>query len=385
MIDATTLGELVDRAPRERDALVFPDVRLTYGELADRTDATARSLYALGIRAGDKVGILLGNRLEFVLALFGAAKLGAVVVPVNARFKTHELGHVITHADVKVLVTSDEYLAMVPDVAIVNVDREGFPASDVEIDHLKPRVRVRDIAVLMYTSGTSAKPKGCLLTHEALVRHGANVARERFYLTAEDTFWDPLPLFHIGGIVPMLGTFSVGAKFVHAGHFEPGHRAEDARSTSARRSSIPAFETIWLQVLDHPDFDAHDLSSIRVIQSICVPERLRQLEARMPYAAQVSLLRRDRVRLEPHAVAARRPLRRAHGHARASRCRGWRSRSPTPRPARRSARRRRRALLQGYALFEGYYKDPELTAACFDADGFFHSQDLAEARPTRAA
>ena len=380
MIDATTLGELVDRAPRERDALVFPDVRLTYGELADRTDATARSLHSLGVRAGDKVGILLGNRLEFVLALFGAAKLGAVVVPVNARFKSHELGHVITHADVKVLVTSDEYLGMVPDVAIVNVDREGFPESDAEIDHLKPRVRVRDIAMLMYTSGTSAKPKGCLLTHEALVRHGANVARERFYLTAEDTFWDPLPLFHIGGIVPMLGTFSVGAKFVHAGHFEPGtalKMLEDERATVI----YPAFETIWLQVLDHPDFDRRDLSSIRVIQSICVPERLRQLEARMPYAAQVSSYGATECASNLTLSLPDDPYE-ARMDTLGEPLPGMEVKIADPETGETLPPGVVGELcFKGYALFEGYYKDPELTAACFDADGFFHSQDLAKLTP----
>ena len=142
--------------------------------------------------------------------------------------------------------------------------------------------------MLMYTSGTSARPKGCLLTHEALVRHGATVARERFDLTAEDTFWDPLPLFHIGGIVPMLGRVLGRREVLPRRPLRARHGAADALARSARRSSIPAFETIWLQVLDHDDFDRHDLSAIRIIQSICVPERLMQLEARMPWAAQVS-------------------------------------------------------------------------------------------------
>src|SRR5262245_27368405 len=108
-LEATTLGHLVDRqaaATPEREALVFPDARLTYGQLAERTDAFARALAGLGVTQGDKVGILLANRLEFVLALFGAAKLGAVVVPVNARFKVSELSHVIAHSDARVLITA---------------------------------------------------------------------------------------------------------------------------------------------------------------------------------------------------------------------------------------------------------------------------------------
>src|ERR1700754_4757759 len=108
-IEATTLGHVVDRQAQvtpEREALVFPDARLTYAQLAEQTDAFARALAGLGVRAGDKVAILLANRVEFVLALFGAAKLGAVVVPVNARFKVSELGHVIAHSDARVLITA---------------------------------------------------------------------------------------------------------------------------------------------------------------------------------------------------------------------------------------------------------------------------------------
>src|SRR4051812_19189191 len=414
-VEATTMGHLVDRqaaATPEREALVFPDARLTYAQLAERSDAFARALLGLGVEAGDKVAILLANRLEFVLALFGAAKLGAVVVPVNARLKVTELSHVIAHSDARVLITAaasdgtnyPELLAEVfPELPgqderalrlqgapalrqIVDLDgdrpglltRAAFEAGarDLEAER-KAQVRIRDVAMLMYTSGTSARPKGCLLTHEALVRHGANVARARFDLTGEDTFWDPLPLFHIGGIVPMLGAFSVGAKFVHAGHFEPGTAL---RMLSQERATViyPAFETIWLQVLDHDDFDRHDLSAIRIIQSICVPERLMQLEARMPWAAQVSsygatecssnlTLTRPDDGYDARMNTLGRPLE------------GMRVKIADPETGERLAAGVVGELcFKGYALFEGYYKDPELTAASFDDEGYFHSQDLAK-------
>jgi fatty-acyl-CoA synthase len=411
-LEATTLGHLVDRqaqASPEREALVFPDARLTYAQLARETDAFARALAGLGVQAGDKVGILLANRLEFVLALFGAAKLGAVVVPVNARFKVSELSHVIAHSDARVLITAaapdgtdypellTEVLPDLPTQDASELHLDGAPSlrQIVDLDTERPglmtraqfeagsgeirgaEVRIRDVAMLMYTSGTSARPKGCLLTHEALVRHGANVARTRFDLTAEDSFWDPLPLFHIGGIVPMLGAFSAGAKFVHAGHFEPGTAL---RMLAQERATViyPAFETIWLQVLDHEDFDRHDLSAIRIIQSICVPERLMQLEARMPWAAQVSsygatecssnlTLTRPDDGYEARMHTLGHPLP------------GMQVKIADVETGERVAAGVVGELcFRGYALFEGYYKDPELTAASFDAEGYFHSQDLAK-------
>jgi fatty-acyl-CoA synthase len=231
--------------------------------------------------------------------------------------------------------------------------------------------------MLMYTSGTSARPKGCLLTYEALVRHGSNVARTRFDLTGEDSFWDPLPLFHIGGIVPMLGAFSAGARFCHAGHFEPGVALE---MLEAERATViyPAFETIWLQVLDHPAFEAADLSAIRIIQSICVPERLMQLEARMPWAAQVSsygatecssnlTLTRPDDPYDARMNTLGRPLEGMQVKI-ADVATGERVTAGTV----------GELCFKGYALFEGYYKDPELTAASFDDEGYFHSQDLAK-------
>jgi fatty-acyl-CoA synthase len=430
-IEGTTVGHLLDRAAErapEHDAVVFPDMRTTYAELSRLTDAMARSFAGLGIEHGDKVGILMPNRLEFVLAFIASAKLGAIPVPINARFKAYELGHVISHADVRLLLTcagpagTPDYPAilveMFPDLSrqddpwrlelagapelrqVVDIDADraakapssgaadkspfltrqdleaaGAQIGSGELESRQSRVRIRDIAMLMYTSGTSARPKGCLLTHEALVRHAGNVARSRFLLTAEDSFWDPLPLFHIGGIVPMLGCFSVGARYCHAGHFDPGVAL---RMLEAERCTVlyPAFETIWLAVLDHPEFERTDLSAVRLIQSIAVPERLAQLEARMPWAAQVSsygatesssnltLTRPD----DPYEVRIGTLGQVLPGME-------VRVLDPETGDERRPGEIGE-LCYRGYSLFEGYYKDPELTSQSFDADGFFHSQDL---------
>jgi fatty-acyl-CoA synthase len=419
-IEVTTVGDLVDRAAdrTERDALVFPGERVTYPQLAARSTDFARSLYGLGVRGGDKVGILMHNCLDYVLALVGASKLGAVVVPVNGRFKAHELGHVISHADIRVLLTAvgpagaTDYPALLtevfPGLATQNaghlelpeapmlrnvvlltgekptpglLSRDQFDAASRGIDDrqvhvLQERVRLRDIAMLMYTSGTTAKPKGCLLTHEALVRHAGNVARSRFFLTEEDRYWDPLPLFHIGGIVPMLSCFYTTALFVHAGHFNPDvalRQLEEERCTVA----YPAFETLWLQVLNHPRFDEVDLSALRLIQNIATPERLIYLQSRLPSAIEVSSYGATECSSnltlplpdEPYEV-------RMHtlGHP----LPGIEVKVVDPETgAERPAGQVGELCFRGYSRFEGYYKDPELTASVIDRDGWFHSADLA--------
>jgi len=412
------MGDLVDgRAAVSNTAVVFPEARVTYAELAELTDRFARSLRSLGVEPGDKVAILMPNQLEFVAALIGIAKLGAVGVPINGRFKANELSYVIDHADVRVLVTAaggtgPDYAAILeevfPDAAgqdaralnlasarglrqIISfgdpvpgwVLRSEFEAAAEEtpleeVKTLQARVLVRGTGLLMYTSGTTAKPKGCLLSHEALVRHSGNVAQTRFLLTEEDVFWDPLPLFHCGGICPMLGCFSVGATYCHAGHFNPDvslRMLADERVTVA----YPAFETIWLGILNHPDFETTDLSSIRLIQNIATPEKLAQFEARMPWARQVSSYGSTECATNltlPHPDDPYEVRIGTLGHP----LDGMEVKVVDP-----ETRRERdpgtvgELCFRGYSRFDGYYKDEAQTAATIDEDGWFYTGDLVSA------
>jgi fatty-acyl-CoA synthase len=419
-VEAMTIADLLTRAAARRpehEALVFPDARLVYRELEGAARRSARSLRALGVGPRDKVGILMPNGPRFVEVLLGASMLGAVVVPVNGRFKTHELGHVIAHADLRVLVTAagtgdgPDHPALLaealPSVAaqeplalelpeapclrrLVDLggDRPGFVGGELfdqvaervaedEVLRLQERVRVRDIALLMYTSGTTARPKGCLLTHESLVRHAGNIARNRFFLTAEDRYWDPLPLFHIGGIVPMLSCLFVGATFVHAGQFTP-----DVALTQLERErctvAYPAFETLWLGVLNHPRFAHADLHRLRLIQNIATPERLIYLQSRLPHVVQVSSygatecasnltlpLPDDDFETRMHTLGHPLP--------------GIELKIVDPQTGEQLGPGVVGELcFRGYSRFEGYYKDAELTAAAIDGEGWFHSADLAQ-------
>ena len=107
-IAPTTLGDLIDRQAAERpdaDAVVFPTERATYGELAARSTLLARGLLGLGVAPGDRVGILLPASVDLLALLFAVAKTGAIAVPVNARFKSVELGHIVAHSGMRLLVT----------------------------------------------------------------------------------------------------------------------------------------------------------------------------------------------------------------------------------------------------------------------------------------
>lgn len=412
----STLGDIVDRQAEisPGTALVIGNTRLSYPELSQRTDQFAASLIGLGVKAGDKVGILMPNCLDFVLALIASAKIGAISVPINGRFKVHEAGYVIDHADVAVLLTSGaapgtDFPALiaevlgaasraheVPNPRLLHVvsfsgdqvgflDRNAFEQAGVGVESsavktMQSRVRVRDIALLMYTSGTTARPKGCLLTHEAIGRQGEKIAKTRLMLTSEDSFWDPLPLFHCGGIVPMFGVFSVGATYCHAGHFDP---TESLQTIAAEKCTVlyPSFEAIWLPILNHPDFGTTDLSHVRLIQNIATPERMAQYEKRMPWARQVTSYGSTECATNLTMGHPDDPL-----NIRISTLGrvvdGMEAKIVDPETGDEvPAGTMGELCFRGYSCFEGYYKDPAQTAASFDDEGFFHSGDRASIDP----
>jgi fatty-acyl-CoA synthase len=204
LIEVTTLGDLLVRAAHrwpDADAIVFPDDRRTYADLLSRARFRARSLVGMGVSPGDHVGILMPNLIEFVEMLFGIGLIGAVAIPINARYKQFELGYVIENADIDLLVTTDVIddhvdfvellhrsieglssagdphdlgLAVAPRLSAVVVHGSSRPAGmvpwddfeaaageveEAAIETLRSRVAVRDICIMMYTSGTTANPR----------------------------------------------------------------------------------------------------------------------------------------------------------------------------------------------------------------------------------
>ncbi|HEX4281308.1 MAG TPA: AMP-binding protein, partial [Solirubrobacteraceae bacterium] len=289
-----TLPDHVDRAARrwpDTEALVFGDERLTFAGFAEHTRALARGLLALGVTPGQKVGVFMLGVPDMLVAIYGAGRIGAVPVPINGRFKARELRFVISHADVTVLIASGAYGELVAEAlagADVSAPRHvvvhdgedpgglgdsvgwaemldrGGAMSDDDVEALQRRVAVRDPAMLMYTSGTTANPKGCLISHESLVRTGRIFGLERFPTRHGDRVWDPLPLFHLASILPFNGCLETGATYVGMEHFEAGEALsvlESERCTCA----FPAFDLIWIAIQDHPRFAETDLSRIRLV------------------------------------------------------------------------------------------------------------------------
>jgi fatty-acyl-CoA synthase len=419
IINVTTLGDLLLRAAQkwpDKEALVFPDQRLTYAQLAERAQTTARGLMAMGIEPGDHVGILAPNLVEVVDLVFGTALAGGVAVLINARYKTTELAYVVENADLKLLFTTNriaDYVDFVellyqalpglqqstnplalelPAAALLRSvimmeesERAGvvsftdFLAFTEKTDQQsawvrRSRVALKEPCLMMYTSGTTANPKGCRLSHEALVRNAREMSI-RFQITDEDHQWNPLPMFHMGAILPLLSVIWAGARFITDTHFNLDV-AIDAIETEKPTIMFPAFPTIMAALVGHPRFDADKMKQLRLINNVAPPSQLLKNMEVLPQALHVSAYGLT----EACGVSC-------NGSAdEDNETRAYTCGKPYPGVQLRvvdpetgevmKAGERGEVVIRGFSLFEGYYKSPGKTAESIDKDGWFHTGDL---------
>jgi len=298
------LGEMLDAAAARRPdtpAAVFKDARVTYAELAARADAFARGLLALGLGPGDHVVLWMPNSVEWNVVNFAIAKIGAVTVTCNSRYKAVELEYLLRQSDAKALVMMDRFetagidyreilRAVVPDV-LWQQDRRLVSGTFPELRHVivfgaehdpgclgadavvrrggriapaelaKIRVTPGMPAAMLYTSGTTGAPKGCLLSH------GNFWSKAREYLelhawTAEDRCLVAVPYFHIFGALGCVAANALaGSTQILMEAFEP---EEAMRLIERERVTIfSGVPTMFITVLGHPRFGEYDLRSLR--------------------------------------------------------------------------------------------------------------------------
>ena len=404
----------------EREALVVvhQNIRWSYRQFKEKVEALAGNLLEAGLCPGDRVGIWAQNCSEWVLTQFATAKLGLILVTINPAYRRSELEYALKKAQCRALIlaprfkTSD-YLAIlqsvVPDIAtavpgalnlsllpelkiVVRMGAEPTPgmlnfdrlldapsaAALQRMAAIQASVRCDDPVNIQFTSGTTGAPKGATLTHRNILNNGFFVG-EAMRLTAADKLCIPVPLYHCFGMVlGNLACVTHGAAMVYPGEgFDPKAVLEAVQQE--RCSGLHGVPTMFIAVLEHPEFARYDLSSLRtgiMAGSPCPVEVMRRVLDDMsmrevtiaygmtetsPVSFQSSV--DDPIELRVSTVG------RIHPHVEVK---------IIDAAGETVARGEKGELLtRGYSVMSRYWNDPEKTKEAIDEAGWMHTEDIA--------
>jgi fatty-acyl-CoA synthase len=408
--EASTLGALVAWAARRwgaREALCFRGRRSTFADVAAGVDRVARGLIALGVRPGDRVALWMPNRPEWIEAAFAVLELGAVLVPVNTRLRTDDVAYILAQSASSTLIVAErsgpvDYLGMVRELVPVDgasrlpalertvvLGEAPRPATTswtallergamVEAATLAARgaaVDPADLALLMYTSGTTGFPKGVMHGHQ-MIRNVTDRAF-RLAITEQDVIMMYLPLFHLFGFSEgMLTSMVTGARQVLTEAFDPDESL--ALIARERATVLHGFDTHYKELLEAHARQPRDVSSVRtgilaagMASSIPVARRARALFGPLvsgygmsEFGVGVAIGSLDSTE-EQSCEASGYPAP------------GYEIRVVDPETGHdQPAGTPGEILVRGYTLMRGYYDKPEATAAAIDADGWMHTGDM---------
>jgi acyl-CoA synthetase (AMP-forming)/AMP-acid ligase II len=262
----------------ERDAMVFDGARWSYGQTYERINRLANAFRRLGIRKGNRVGVLQVNCNQYVEAYFASAAIGAIFVPLNFRAKGEELTYMIGNAGAKALLAGERYLDIVerilPEIPTVKhlicfetiqkgrCDCYEDLLSSSQADDTSEEIGDDELTILMYTSGTTGRPKGVPLRHSGFVSYVLeNVEPANPEIEEKNIL--TVPLYHVAGIQAMLAAIYGGRTLVLMRQFETEEWMKTVQREKATRAMLVPTMLKW--VVDHPDFKKFDLSSLKVI------------------------------------------------------------------------------------------------------------------------
>lgn len=401
LTDQTIFEAFDETARRHPDKLALvvrhQSARLTYTELAEAVERTARGLAGLGLAAGDRIGVWATNCVEWILLQLASARIGAVIVNVNPAYRSHELRYVLAKSRMKAIFLWErdhraDYRAILDEAItgqsialqhIVTFCTDSWTRMFVNgIDAPRPPLDCHDVANIQYTSGTTGSPKGVLLTHHNLLNNGRVIA-DAMKFTQADVICVPVPLYHcFGCVIGTMTAISCGAAMVlPAPSFDP--LATMLAIQETRATAIYGVPTMFIAQLEHPEFRNIDFSSLRtgmMAGSPCPVEIMKRVVHEMhcpemvigygqtessPIITLSSVSDPIEKRVSTVGCAAANTevqiVDRATGEV-----------VPAGEPGELCTR--------GYLVMKGYDQDPEATSKAIDPDGWLHTGDLAVMR-----
>jgi long-chain acyl-CoA synthetase len=266
---ASILTESATRVP-DNPAVRLGEAELTYAELDDRSARLAAVLLEKGLRPGDRVGVMLPNVPEFPVVYYGVLRAGGVVVPMNVLLKRREIAFYLEDSGSKLLLAWHAFGedarggAEEAGAELIEVEPASFAALLAEHEPVPglADTAAEDTAVILYTSGTTGKPKGAELTHANLFRNADVSSRTTSEIAAGDVVFGGLPLFHsFGQTVSMNASLMVGACLTLVPRFDPGQALETIQRD--RVTHFYGVPTMYGALLHHPERESFDTSSLR--------------------------------------------------------------------------------------------------------------------------
>jgi long-chain acyl-CoA synthetase len=266
---ASIVTESAAKAP-DNPAIRLGDAELSYATLDDLSARMATVLAEKGLQPGDRVGVMLPNVPQFPVAYYGVLRAGCVVVPMNVLLKRREIAFYLEDSGAKLLLAWHGFGAEAAGgaadagVDLIEVEPESFAALLAE--HAPTSgladTAADDTAVILYTSGTTGKPKGAELTHSNLYRNADVSSRTTSEIAAGDVVFGGLPLFHsFGQTVSMNASLMVGACLTLVPKFDPGEALETIQRD--RVTHFYGVPTMYGALLHHPERESYDTSSLR--------------------------------------------------------------------------------------------------------------------------
>jgi acyl-CoA synthetase (AMP-forming)/AMP-acid ligase II len=381
-VPATIPAALARAAERfgDDEAVVAPEARLTFAQLAERAAQAAGFLVRRGIEPGDRVAIWAPNSPEWAIASLAIHSLGAVLVPLNTRFKGAEARYVLQTAGVRLLLTVRDFLGTdyiellgpVDDLDVVEVATVGAAGPTAAAADVGPD----DLCEIMFTSGTTGAPKGAMLTHGATARVFTTWV-DTVGLQYGDRYLIVNPFFHTFGLkAGILACLLAGATMLPMATLDlPAAMATIERE---RVTTLPGAPTLYQTLLDHPDLHRHDLSSLRlaVTGAAMVPvELIRRMREELTFTTILTaygLTESTGVVTMCHRDDAIETVATTSGRA----IPGVELQVVDNGGAPRAPGEPGEVVVRGYNVMAGYYRDPEATAATIDPDGWLHTGDV---------
>ena len=393
------LAEMAARHPAGEALVVrHQNARLSYRELKDRVDETARGLVGLGLKPGDRIGVWASSCVEWVLLFLACARTGIVQVNVNPAYRSQDLGFVLRKSRIKALFLHcqdaradyrqilEETIAgrQLPLEHAVYLDEHSWTSMladgvDVPATEIKPH----DVCNIQYTSGTTGSPKGVLLTHHNILNNGWIFAKW-MQLSPQDRCCNCFPLYHTAGcVLGILTCLTSGATLIlPASQFDAGKTLEAVEAE--RATALLGSPTMFIAQLGHPEFERFDLTSLRtggmggapcpievmkrVVEEMHCPDMM-VIYGQTESSPLISMSRSDdslerRVETIGHAISSIevKIISPATGETVPVGMQG-------------------ELCTRGYHVMKGYDEEPEATRKTIDAEGWLHTGDLATMRP----